>query len=212
MERSVRHRLPSPIPFSKIEWGLLLGYSLLHLLLFSFLWEQTDTASYVNAIYLLAGDAAAPDRLFRLSKPLSLLLPALLYQITGLAPSWGLLVQQYLAYWVGAWALYQWLFLLFSERQLARLGLLAYLGMQPLAVYGLAMLTEGVGWAGLLLGLYAAQHVLWQSPWRWWRGLLLGLFWGLTCFVKESVVAAGLWAAGLVWWQVGWAFRQKLGV
>lgn len=199
---------PSPLPLQ--VWSAVLGYSLLSFVLFAFLWEQTDTASYVNAVYLLSGDTTVPDdRLFRLSKPLALILPTLLYQWTGLLPHWGLLLQQYLAYWIGAWALYQWLFALFSDRQLASYGLLAYLGMQPLAVYGLAMLTDGAGWAALLFGLYAAQAVLWSRTWSWKPILCLGMYWGGACFIKESVVVAGLWAAGLVWWQVDWAWRQK---
>ena len=203
-------RLPvHPLP--RLWWGAVLWYSTWSLLLFSLLWYQTDTPSYTNAIHLLAGESAAPDRLFRLSKPLALLFPTLLYQTLGLAPAWGLLLQQYLAYWLGAWALFQWLCHIFEDRQAALYGLLVYLGLQPLAVYGLAMLTDGLGWCLLLWGLYLGQVVLWQARWQFSTLLGLGLYWGLACFVKESILVAGLWGAGLILLRPNWSLLQKMG-
>lgn len=198
--------------FPRWWWMAVFFYSSFSLCLFQFLWEQTDTASYTNAIRLLAGESGAPDRLFRLTKPLALLFPAACYRWLGLAPMWGLWLQQYLAYWLGAGLLYCWLRRLFPQRfYLAQYGVLAYLGMQPLAVYGLAMLTDGLGWCAFLWGLYAAQRVLWEHQWRLGPLLGLGLYWGLACLVKESVLVAGLWGAWLVLLRVDWAGHQKLG-
>ena len=188
-----------------MPWWLVFGVLSVSALSLYWFWAmayQTDSPSYVNAVLLWAGEAAAPDRLFRLSKPLSLLFPLLAYQCLGLSILYGLFLQQYLAYCFSSYFVYQLLLQLFpasstpSYSPQAAFGCLAFLFCQPMAVYGLAFLTDGLGWSLLLLGIWWSQQLFATSV-SWKQCFLFGCYLGMACFVKESVVVAGIFTA---WW------------
>lgn len=166
---------------------------LLSLLLFSFLWWQTDTISFVEAVRLWWGEPDATDRLFRLTKPLALLFPFLLYPL-GIAPEYALLLQQWAAHFIGIF----FLFLIYrrldlSERQ--AMGAVAiYCGCQPVAVYGLAMLVDSLGWMCVFIGVYLTLRLDTKADKRPVDDTLLGLYFGAAFFVKESILVAGLFA------------------
>lgn len=181
-----------------MPWRLALGVvgvSLLSLYWFWAMAYQTDSPSYVNAVLLWAGEPAAPDRLFRLSKPLSLLFPLLTYRLFGLSVLGGLFLQQYLAYCWSSYLVYQLLKKIVPPH--AAYGTIAYLLCQPMAVYGLAFLTDGLGWCLLLQGLWWGQQLLEKDTPSLGRCVLFGGYLGAACFVKESVVVAGIFTA---WW------------
>ena len=189
---------------------LAFGVFLITLLSLYWFWAmayQTDSPSYVNAVLLWAGEPVAPDRLFRLSKPLSLLFPLLAYRLFGLSVLAGLFIQQYLAYWFSSYLVYQLLKKITPSQ--AAYGTLAYLFCQPMAVYGLAYLTDGLGWCLLLFGLYWSQQLFSKSPLPYWRCLVFGLYLGMACFVKESVVVAGIFTAWWVLFNKNYSFSSK---
>jgi hypothetical protein len=199
-----------------LPWGLLLGVLLssgLSLYWFSAMAYQTDSPSYVNAVLIWAGDSNIPDRLFRLSKPLSLLFPLLAYCWLGWSVPTGLFMQQYLAYCCSAVLIYNLLQYIFGRRSPeAVYGTLLYFFCQPMAVYGLAFLTDGLGWCLLLLGLWWSQRLIGSQVPRLWTTFLFGFFLGTACFVKESVVVAGLFTGWWILLQRRWSFFQQLAV
>lgn len=160
---------------------------------FHFMAYQTDTPSFVHAIQLLVGDDNQVDRLFRLSKPLALLFPAFLHRTFSCPISTALFIQQYLACLACSYSIYLILSELVKRSTLARLGGFALLCCQAMAVYGLAMLTDAVGWCWMLMGIYASLRILprFHTP----SLLALGSWFGLGLFVKESILIAGLLAA-----------------
>ena len=196
-----------------VSWLLALGVLFIGFL--SWYWfgamaYQTDTPSYINATLLWAGDSNIPDRLFRLSKPLSLLIPLLLYHFLGLSVVIGLYLQQYLAYAASSYLVYQIL-----KKQLpkqAAYGVLAYLLCQPMAVYGLALLTDGLGWCLLLLGIYGCQQLFDSSKSSLWLAFFLGCYLGLACFVKESIVMAGIFTAWWILFSKHYTFSRKIAL
>lgn len=200
-----------------MPWWLVLGVllvSALSLYWFGAMAYQTDSPSYVNGVLLWAGEPAAPDRLFRLSKPLSLLFPLLAYQWLGLSVLSGLFLQQYLAYCFSSYCIYQLLQQLFpsssaSYSPIAAFGCLAFLFCQPMAVYGLAFLTDGLGWSLLLLGLWWSQQ-LFAAAVSWKQCFIFGVYLGMACFVKESVVVAGIFTAWWVLFNPVYTFSKKL--
>lgn len=180
---------------------LALGVLLVSWLSLYWFWAmayQTDSPSYVNAILLWAGEPAAPDRLFRLSKPLSLLFPLLIYRLLGISILSGLFLQQYIAYCYSSCLIYHLLKKNFPQQSAyAAYGTLAYLLCQPMAVYGLAFLTDGLGWCLLLLGFWWTQKIFSTSSPKLEVCFAFGSYLGMACFVKESVVVAGIFTA---WW------------
>lgn len=191
----------------------VLAISALSLYWFWAMAYQTDTPSYVNAVLLWAGDSTTPDRLFRLSKPLSLLLPLLTYWLFGWSVLTGIFLQQYIAYCCSGVLLYTLLTSIFGKKKsLAAYGCIAYFLCQPMAVYGLAFLTDGLGWCLLLLGLWWSQRLIGAKVPAWYRAVAFGLFLGTACFVKESVVVAGLFTAWWILLQRHWSFGQQLWV
>ncbi|MGH1337186.1 MAG: hypothetical protein ACRBFS_13765 [Aureispira sp.] len=193
-----------------MPWRLIFGVFFISLLSLYWFWAmayQTDSPSYVNAVLLWAGEPVAPDRLFRLSKPLSLLFPLFAYRLLGVSVLHGLFVQQYLAYWLSSYFLYKLLKEITPSQ--ATYGTLAYLFCQPMAVYGLAYLTDGLGWCLLLFGLYWSQQFFNKTTTNYWRCFAFGLYLGAACFVKESVVVAGLFTAWWVLFNKAFSFPSK---
>ena len=85
----------------------LLITSIFSISLLHFIAYQTDTPGFINAVYLLLNDNAEADLLFRLTKPLSLILPAFFYSFFKLPVDYGLFLQQLFAYWLSALFLYK---------------------------------------------------------------------------------------------------------
>lgn len=190
--------------------GFLLFSSTTALLLFFFMAYQTDTPSFVQAIELWLGKSTTPDRLFRLSKPLALLIPTGLHLFLDLPIIYGLLLQQLVAYWIGAIILYNILSQLLESHQLALISVVAYLLCQPLSVYGLAMLTDGLGWTWSLIAVSLAVSTLQSNPPSLAKLGLLGLFFGLGLFIKESILLAGMFAFFLILIHQEYTWKQKV--
>jgi hypothetical protein len=153
---------------------------------------QTDSSSFIHAVELLLGESAPPDRLFRRSKPLSLLLPAFLYLVVELPIQYGFLVQQFLTYWLSAIFLYKIILFISSKESFAYLAMLAYLLCQPMAVYGLAILTDGLGWSWMLIGVWMSLKIISSSKLSVYHLAILGFFMGLGFFIKESIIITGI--------------------
>lgn len=141
---------------------------------------------------MLLGESTQPDRLFRRSKPLSLLLPSFLYLCVDLPIQYGFLVQQFLAYWVSAIFLYKIIAFISSRESLAYLAMLAYILCQPMAVYGLAILTDGLGWCWMLMGLWISIKSISSAKLSVYHLAGLGIFMALGLFIKESILITGL--------------------
>lgn len=172
---------------------------------------QTDSSSFVNAVELLLGESSSPDRLFRLSKPLPLLLPAGLYYFCSLPIAGGFWIQQLLACWLTAYFLYKILFIISNKKNIAYLGMTAYLLCQPMAVYGLAILVDGMGWCWMVAAVWLILNILDKPAQSPFQLLYLGFFLGLGFFIKESIVMAGifLFYAILLQKNIVWADKIK---
>jgi hypothetical protein len=159
--------------------------------LFYFMLVQQDTSSFVAALRLASGESGVEDRLFRLTKPLALLLPIIFYQL-GVSAIQALWIQQILSWCLLAFFSFRIFHILFDNPRQAWVGTLALLFCQPIAVYGLAALVDMAGWAfmfGIVYFVLRYQHKLDRIQWL----IALGLLLGLGIFVKESVLLAGLY-------------------
>ncbi len=163
--------------------------SLFSIGLFWFMANQTDTFSYTNAINLLAGLEGEPDRLFRQSKFIGLLFPVLLTKL-GLPAIYSLFTQQILMWGICGILYYKILLHLWKKPYHAYIGMLMLILCQPMAVYGLAFLNDSIGWAMLLGGVY--YSIKNGTHFSNWESLLLGTYFGLGFFVKETILLAGL--------------------
>ena len=153
---------------------------------------QTDSPSFANAILLWAGDeTAAPDRLMRLSKPFSLLLPLFLYKM-GLAAYVALLVQQHLAFALSLFFLYKIGLKLSNSVHLAQLFTVLYAGSGAVGVYGLAILVDMSAWAAMLGLILLILNFYDNNKFTYNKLFLLGICLALGFFVKENVAVAGI--------------------
>lgn len=171
---------------------------------------QTDSSSFINAVELLLGESTSPDRLFRRSKPLSLLIPAFFYLSIDLPIQYGFLVQQFLAYWLSAIFLYKIVLFISSKESIAYIAMLAYILCQPMAVYGLAILTDGLGWCWMLVGSWLSLKFLTTSKLSYFHLAVLGFFMGLGFFIKESIVITGIFTFFLLLLSPQHTFKAKL--
>jgi len=169
---------------------------------------QTDSPTFANAIALLAGDEALPDRLMRLSKPLSLLLPLFLYKI-GFSAYAALLIQSHLALGLALFFLYKIAFQLSRSVLLAQLVCILYAGCGAVGVYGLAVLVDMWAWAVMLglmcwsLWIYTDKNVSYP------RLFSLGIGLGLAFFVKENAVISGIFLFLMIISNPNYSLRAK---
>lgn len=171
---------------------------------------QTDTPSFINAVELLLSQSDRPDRLFRLSKPLSLFVPTILYATFSIPIAYSFWIQQLIAYWFGAFFLYKILEEVVPDSNAAYLGMLAYILCQPMAVYGLAMLTDGLGWCWLIIGVWLSIRSIRSSLMQYTQLIGLGIFIGFGFFIKESVVMVGIFTFFLLLLNPSYSISKKI--
>lgn len=167
-------------------------FYLLSVLLFGFMHDQTDTPSYVNATQLFWGFDGEVDRLHRLVKPIALLVPGLFYALLDLPIVYGLFFQQMCCYFGIGIVLYNIFLLLFGDKYKAFWGSLLLFGCQPMAIYGIAYLADGLGWFFGLLGIFMGVRILLTKKEQHWHFLKVGTLVGIGFFAKESAAIAGL--------------------
>jgi hypothetical protein len=184
----------------------------IQMLLFAPLQIQPDTATYSNAIALLVGEnSAVPDRLMRLSKPLGLFLPTLLYKF-GFSAVWALVLQQIIALGLAFWLAYRTFFSWFGDKLRAQFGVLLYASCSPIAVYAYAAITDVLGWAWAWGLLYWATTWLNRSQISNYSILAWAAALGLGVFAKESVLIAGVFLFYAVLLSAAWSWQQKIRI
>lgn len=190
------------------------GFYLLSVLLFGFMHNQTDTASYVNATQLFWGFDGEIDRLHRLVKPFALMVSGFLYTLFDLPIVYGLFFQQFCCYFGIGIVLYNIFLLLFEEEYKAFWGTLLLFGCQPMAIYGIAYLTDGLGWFFGLLGILLGVRILLIEEKPYWYFLKVGFLVGIGFFAKESAAIAGLFLGihVLLNNQIEWLNKLKIYV
>jgi hypothetical protein len=161
--------------------------------LFDFLHQQTDTDSYLNAMNILLGEPAGPDKLHRLVKPLAIIFPVIMNKLFGLSTETGLYIQQWMAYLTASMLFYLILERIFRNGRVALMGLIMLLGCQPFAVYGLSLMTDGAAWALQLAAIYYYLSIKTNENQNIIsKYLILGSILGLGFFIKETIFLAGL--------------------
>lgn len=165
----------------------------LSVLLFSFMWEQGDTISYVRAAEGFWSWDASQDRLHRLSKPFALLLPATAYHYWQVPVIWSLWAQQVLCYFMSAWLWWRILAKIGKSEEECFWGLMLLLLCQPMSIYGLSFMMDGVGWCLSLWGIFLV--IRWfpyprVAPRR--KAVLLGEVLAIGVLTKESALLGGL--------------------
>ncbi|MCP4437972.1 MAG: glycosyltransferase family 39 protein [Aureispira sp.] len=199
----------------EINPTLLLSLGVIYLLsvaLFGFMYFQTDTPSYVNATKLLFGFDAEVDRLHRLVKPSALLIPGLFYMLFELPVIYGLFMQQFCCYFLSGILLYNIFLELFKDKGKAFWGTLLLFGCQPMAIYGVAYLVDGLGWFFGLLGIWMGIRILLISEKSYRHFLWVGFWVGFGFFAKESAAIAGLYLGIhiLLNIEIGWIDKMKI--
>lgn len=162
------------------------------LYIFAFMQFQTDSPGYLNAIAILCGQDAGPDELFRLTKPFSLLFPALICSLFGLSAVTGLLIQQFICYLASARLIFLIIKKIRGQKE-AYLGLFILLAAQPFAIYGLSLMVDGIAWTAQLFFIY--YYLLIKDRDKNLNYVLLGILLGLGLFIKETVFVSGLFIA-----------------
>jgi hypothetical protein len=162
--------------------------------LFAFMFHQTDSDGYLNAIDLLSGREAGEDRLHRLIKPLSLAFPALLTLFFFIKTESALYIQQILAYLISILLFIKINKIIFNEDKFIEIkSSLLLIGCQCFAIYSLSLMVDGIAWAFELFAVwyYLSGKDIHNRTSRF-RFYLLGIILGLGFFVKETIFISGL--------------------
>lgn len=162
--------------------------------LFDFMFVQTDSKGYLNAIDILSGREASEDRLHRLSKPLSLVFPSLLTIFFSIKTETALYCQQILTYLISVFLFVKINKLIFCEdRWIEIKSVILLIGCQCFVIYALSLMIDGIAWSIELFAIwyYLSQIDKYSGIYKhkfYWLGLILGLGF----FVKETIFISGL--------------------
>ena len=200
--------ISSPRPSAAII--LVLALFSLSLGLFWFLQYQTDTNSYIQAVEIILGQKdIALDSSHRLAKFYPFY-PIALWAKLGLPIYWGIILQQWLSYFLSALALYKIAKLLYPQQVWAPILLLtASLMAPPYAIFSTVCMTDGSGWAMQLWASYWALYFIQKARPNYSAAFWLGCFMGVGILVKESILMAGLLWALLLLFRTNLLWPQK---
>lgn len=162
--------------------------------LFSFMFFQTDSAGYLNAIDLLSGREAGVDRLHRLIKPLSLIFPSFLTMIFSIKTATALYTQQILTFVISVFLFVKINKIIFpDDDKVVFQSALLLIGCQCFAIYSLSLMIDGIAWAFELFAIwfYLSASDKYSGIYKF-KSYLLGLILGLGFFVKETIFVSGL--------------------
>jgi|GEM_PF-6249670 len=189
---------------------LVLTLFSLSLGLFWFLQHQTDTNSYIQAVEIILGQKdIALDSSHRLAKFYTFYPIALLAKL-GMPIYWGIILQQWLCYFLSALALYKIGKLLYPKQAWAPLLLLtASLMAPPYAIFSTVCMTDANGWAMQLWASYWALVLIKKTSPNYRASFWLGCFMGVGILIKESILMAGLLWALLLLFKTNLLWTQK---
>lgn len=168
--------------------------------------EHTDTAQYISTIKYISGDPAGEVFLHRILNPLPIFIAAFLNPI--LDPGQALIVQNLVFYFLSVWLVFLLVYRLYHNEKQAFYGTVLYIGAYPILAYGLAPLTDLPGWFFYLLSVLIALNFLKKPQLK--IAFLAGFVAGFGMLFKESVAAAPIFFASLIFIAVQLPFKEKL--
>ncbi|MDO8601093.1 MAG: glycosyltransferase family 39 protein [bacterium] len=156
--------------------------------------NHPDTLQYVSTIKHISGDEGSEISPFRILKPLPILIAVLLNPI--LSPENALVAQNVIFYFLSVWLVFLLVCKIYKNEKQALYGTILYGASYPMLAYGLAALTDLSGWFFFLLTVLLSLSFLKNPSFKtaFWPGLVAGF--GM--LFKESMAAAPLFFAGLV--------------
>jgi hypothetical protein len=157
--------------------------------LFSALSFQTDSPTYTYAISVLTGEVQLPEMHYRLAKPLSFIFPAFLSFFLKIAPAEALIVQQFMCNISIGLLMYSIIKKMHSRKE-AVLGIIILMGCQPFAIYSLAVMIDGAGWAIELFIIYYYFRIRENN--HLIDFIIIGILLGLGIFIKETILISGM--------------------
>ena len=181
---------------SNVKWLLFgLFLALVYTCLFDFLRsEQYDSASYISGTKLLFGIEGGLDVQARISKPLALLFPGLIYTFFGVNIEVGYFIQNLFLFISLVYLVYASYNQLYANRQFARQNVWVYYSLPPFAIFSLFVLTDITGWFFIMLTIFAFGYYK-NRMLSGKHYFILGLIVGVGALFKESALAGGVFAS-----------------
>ena len=194
---------------SNLKWllfGLFLAFA--YTCLFDFLRsEQYDSASYISGTKFLFGIEGGLDVQARISKPLALLFPGVIYTFFGVSIEVGYFIQNLFFFISLVYLVYTSYNEVYTNRQFARHNVWVYYSLPPFAIFSLFVLTDITGWFFIMLTIFAFGYYK-NRILRGKHYLILGLIVGIGALFKESALAGGVFAIVSIFFFSGSMFEK----
>lgn len=179
---------------------VLILFTLGNILLISILYgahlRQPDTTCYIDAARRIVGLPADGDCGYRLLKPLPVLFAGVWERVTGVNPMYGLFAQNILFYMLGSFLFFEIVRLVFNDESQALIAAFMFGTAPPFLVFGLAYLTDMMGWFWAFFGMYLALRFT-------RRAFFIGMVLGIGLLYKESALG------GLIFFSAYTLFDHK---
>jgi len=168
--------------------------------------NHSDTEQYISTINYFTGESGGELYLHRVLKPLPVFISVLLNPI--LDAKNALIFQNLIFYFLSVWLVFLLIFRLYKSEKQAFYGTVLFAAAYPMLAYGLAALTDLSGWFFYLASVLVSLKFL-ESP-KVKTALLAGLVAGLGMLFKESLAAAPIFFAFLLFIATNLSLKEKI--
>lgn len=134
--------------------------------------RQPDTTCYIDAARRIVGLPADGDCGYRLLKPLPVLFAGIGERITGFNSMYGFFAQNILFYILASLLFFEIVRLVFNDERQALVAAFMFGTAPPFLMFGLAYLTDMMGWFWALFGIYLTLRM---RKYAFYIGAVLGI-------------------------------------
>lgn len=170
--------------------------------LFGSEFRQPDTTCYIEGARLITGLGGGVDCSYRLLKPLPLIFSGWLEKLTGIDARYGFFLQNLIFYLLASWLIFEIIRIVFKNERQALLAAIIFATTPPFLIFGLAYLTDLMGWFWGILGIYLTLKFN-QKP------LFIGLAAGIGFLYKESALMGLIFFGGYTLFDNSILFKKK---
>lgn len=168
--------------------------------------DHTDTVQYIATVNYVLSQGGGELHLNRLLYPAPILISAALNPI--FSPTNAFIFQNIIFYFFSIFVIFLLIFRFYKNEQQAFFGTVLFATAYPVLAYGIAILTDFAGWFFYLTAVLISLN-FYRSPDKK-TAFVIGLTAGVGMLFKESVAAAAMFFAVLVFLAMQISFKDKM--
>lgn len=168
--------------------------------------NATDSAQYISTILNFSGDHSSALYIFRLIKPLPILIGAAFLPL--MSPAIALILQNVFFYFATVLVIFLLINLVYRNEKQAFYGAVLFSTTYPVMAYGLSPLTDFSGWFFYIFCIYLSI-IFFNNP-SFKKSFLIGFLGGIGMLFKENLAALVIFFPFFVFICTSLSVKEKL--